>query len=205
MAHAALEGHKRATMVKIAIILGSTRQGRRGERVAHWVVERARSDGEMDVEFIDLIDYPLPFYDDVRSPAMHRGDYASELALTFVRKIAAADGFIIVTPEYNHSFPAVLKNALDYGYVEWNNKPLACVSYSGGLVGGARAVEQLRLVAIELQMAPIRDGVHVGGVRQAFDEQGRMVVPFHEERLAGMFRQLKWWARALKEAREKDA
>lgn len=189
-------------MLKIAVILGSTRRGRRGEAVAHWVRARAEAEDQFDVEFLDLADYPLPFYEDPRSPAMHRGDYPSEIARAFVQKIAAADAYVIVTPEYNHSFPAVLKNALDFGYIEWNNKPVAFVSYSGGQLGGARAVEQLRLVAIELQMAPIREGVHLGGVRQAFDDQGNLTVPPYDERLTSLFRQLRWWGQALKNARE---
>ena len=118
-----------------------------------------------------------------------------------MEKIAQADGYIIVTPEYNHSFSAVLKNALDHGYHEWSNKPAAFVSYSGGAVGGARAVEQLRLVVIELQMAPIREGVHVGGVRQVFDEQGHMTVTTYDDRLLALFRQLRWWGDALQAAR----
>ena len=190
-------------MLNIQIILGSTRKGRRGENVARWVVERANSAGEFQVELIDLAEYPLPFYEETMSPAGHHGNYAREEPRRFVEKIAQADGYIIVTPEYNHSFSAVLKNALDHGYYEWNNKPVAFVSYAGVTVGGARAVEQLRLVVIELQMAPIREAIHIGGVRQVFDDQGQMAVDAYDQRLLALFRQLRWWGDALKAARER--
>lgn len=192
-------------MLNIQVILGSTRKERRGENVARWVMERANIAGEFQADLIDLAEYPLPFYEETMSPVGHHGNYASEAPRRFVEKIAQADGYIMVTPEYNHSFSAVLKNALNHGYYEWNNKPAAFVSYSGGGVGGARAVEQLRLVVIELQMAPIREGVHIGGVRQIFDDQGRISVTTYDERLAALFRQLRWWGDALKAARERTA
>lgn len=188
-------------MLSIQVILGSTRKGRRGENVARWVLEQANAANEFEAELVDLADYPLPFYEEETSPAMHRGTYALEASRRFVQKIAQADGYIMVTPEYNHSFSAVLKNALDHGYHEWSNKPVAFVSYSGGAIGGARAVEQLRLVVIELQMAPIREGIHVGGVRQVFNEQGQMAVTTYDDRLLALFRQLRWWGDALKAAR----
>jgi NAD(P)H-dependent FMN reductase len=188
-------------VLSIQVILGSTRKGRRGENVARWVLEKAGAANEFQAEMVDLADYPLPFYEEETSPAMHRGNYALEASRRFVQKIARADGYIVVTPEYNHSFPAVLKNALDHGYHEWSNKPVAFVSYSGGAIGGARAVEQLRLVVIELQMAPIREGIHIGGVRQIFDEQGHMTVATYDDRLLALFRQLRWWGDALKAAR----
>jgi NAD(P)H-dependent FMN reductase len=190
-------------LLNIQVILGSTRKGRRGENVARWVVERASSAGEFQVELIDLAEYPLPFYEETMSPAGHHGSYVQEEQRRFVAKIAQADGYVMVTPEYNHSFSAVLKNALDHGYYEWNNKPVAFVSYAGVAVGGARAVEQLRLVVIELQMAPIRESVHIGNVRQVFGEQGQMTVPAHDQRLTALFRQLRWWGDALKAARER--
>ncbi|HEV7214183.1 MAG TPA: NAD(P)H-dependent oxidoreductase, partial [Chloroflexota bacterium] len=188
-------------MLNIQVILGSTRRGRRGENVARWVLERANAASEFQADLVDLADYPLPFYEEETSPAMHRGNYAQEASRRFVQKIAQADGYIIVTPEYNHSFSAVLKNALDHGYHEWTNKPVAFVSYSGGAIGGARAVEQLRLVVIELQMAPIRESIQVGGVRQVFDQQGCMTVTTYDDRLLALFRQLRWWGDALQAAR----
>lgn len=189
---------------RIQVILGSTRRGRRGEQVARWVVERSRQQEGWDVELIDLADYPLPFYEETMSPAGHKGNYDLEVARRFVGTIAEGDGYILITPEYNHSFSAVLKNALDYGYYEWNRKPAAFVSYAGGALGGVRAVEQLRLVVVELQMAPLRDAVHLAGVRQAFDADGALTDPAYDERLRVMFRELDWWTRALKEARDKS-
>ena len=190
-------------MLTIQVILGSTRKGRRGENVARWVMERSLAADEFSVELVDLAEYPLPFYEETTSPTGHHGNYALEVQRRFVGKIAQADGYIIVTPEYNHGYSAVLKNALDHGYYEWNNKPVAFVSYAGTAIGGARAVEQLRLVTIELQMAPIREGVHVGGVRQIFAEQGQMRVDTYDQRLSALFRQLRWWGDALKAARER--
>jgi NAD(P)H-dependent FMN reductase len=192
-------------LLTIQVILGSTRKGRRGENVARWVLERALAAEAFSAELLDLADYPLPFYEETTSPAGHHGNYALDVQRRFVAKIAQADGYIIVTPEYNHGYPAALKNALDHGYYEWNNKPTAFVSYAGTAIGGSRAVEQLRLVAIELQMAPIRESVHVGAVRQIFDEQGQMTADTYDQRLAALFRQLRWWGDALKAARERTA
>lgn len=142
-------------MVKIGIILGSTRPGRNGEQVARWVLDIAsrRTDAEFDL--IDLRDYPLPHLDETMPASM--GQYENEHTLAWARKIDSYDGFIMVTPEYNHSTSGVLKNALDFVYAEWNNKAVGFVSY--GSVGGARAVEHLRLIAGELQMADVRQQV----------------------------------------------
>ena len=107
---------------------------------------------------------------------------------------------MFVTPEYNHGYPAVLKNALDHVYAEWNNKPAAFVAY-GGKAGGARSVEQLRSVAIELQMAPIRQAILIPGVRRAFDEDGKPADASYEQQADALLDQLVWWARALKAAR----
>jgi len=189
---------------RIQVILGSTRRGRQGEQVARWVYERASRQEGWEVELLDLADYPLPFYEEPMSPAGHKGKYELEVARRFVGKVAEGDGYILVTPEYNHSFSAVLKNALDYGYYEWNRKPAAFVSYAGGVLGGVRAVEQLRLVVVELQMAPLRDAVHLAGVRQAFDGQGALTNPSYEDRMQVMLRELDWWTRALKEGRAKS-
>lgn len=142
-------------MTKIGIILGSTRPGRNGEQVAKWIYDIAVRREDAEFELIDLIDYPLPHLDEAIPPSM--GQYQNEHTKQWAAKIASYDGFVIVTPEYNHSTSGVLKNALDYLYAEWNNKAVGFVSY--GSVGGARAVEHLRLVAGELQMADVRQQV----------------------------------------------
>src|SRR5690606_27886063 len=119
--------------------------------------ERAKAIGEFDVEIVDLRDFPLPFFDEQSSPAYVPSQ--AEGAKAWQDKIASLDGYIITAAEYNRSPTGVLKNALDYAYNEWNNKPVGFVGYGG--VGGARAIEQLRLIAVELQMAPVRNAVHI--------------------------------------------
>jgi NAD(P)H-dependent FMN reductase len=142
-------------MPRIGIILGSTRPNRNGEQVARWVFDLASQREDAEYELIDLRDYPLPHLDEPLPPSF--GQYAGDHTKAWAQKIASFDGFVIVTPEYNHGTSGVLKNALDYLYAEWNNKAVGFVSY--GAVGGARAAEHLRLVAAELQMADVRQQV----------------------------------------------
>jgi NAD(P)H-dependent FMN reductase len=140
---------------RIGIILGSTRPNRNGEQVAQWVYKIASQRTDAEFELVDLRDYPLPHLDEPLPPTM--GQYQNEHTKQWAEKIASFDGFVFVTPEYNHSTSGVLKNAIDYLYAEWNNKAVGFVSY--GSVGGARAAEHLRLIAGELQMADVRQQV----------------------------------------------
>jgi NAD(P)H-dependent FMN reductase len=142
-------------MTRIGIILGSTRPNRNGEQVAKWVLDIATRREDAEFELIDLRDYPLPHLDEPLPPSM--GQYQQDHTKQWATTIASFDGFVIVTPEYNHGTSGVLKNAIDYLYAEWNNKAVGFVSYGG--VGGARAAEHLRLVAGELQMADVRQQV----------------------------------------------
>ena len=142
-------------MIRIGIILGSTRPNRNGEQVARWVYDNASLRSDAEFELVDLRDYPLPHLDEPLPPSL--GQYQNDHTRQWAEKIASFDGFVIVTPEYNHSTSGVLKNAIDYLYAEWNNKAVGFVSY--GSVGGARAAEHLRLVAGELQMADVRQQV----------------------------------------------
>jgi NAD(P)H-dependent FMN reductase len=142
-------------MIRIGIILGSTRPNRNGEQVAKWVYDIASRRSDAEFELVDLRDYPLPHLDEPLPPSM--GQYQNEHTRQWADKIASFDGFVFVTPEYNHSTSGVLKNAIDYLYAEWNNKAAGFVSY--GAVGGARAAEHLRLIAGELQMADVRQQV----------------------------------------------
>ncbi|HUC31322.1 MAG TPA: NAD(P)H-dependent oxidoreductase [Candidatus Paceibacterota bacterium] len=130
-------------MLKIKVILGSIREGRFGDKPAKWIFEKAKAKG-LDVELLDLKDYPLPMFAEAQVPAAVSGNYPNEVAKKWAAKIGEADGFIFVTPEYNHGYPSVLKNALDFIFGEWNNKPGAFVGY--GVNGAARAVEQLKQV-----------------------------------------------------------
>jgi NAD(P)H-dependent FMN reductase len=142
-------------MTRIGVILGSTRPGRRGEQVARWVMQQAGRRRDAEFGLVDLADYPLPHLDEPLPPSLRQYQHAHtrEWAAT----IARFDGFLFVTPEYNHSTSGVLKNALDYLYAEWNNKAMGVVSY--GAAGGIRAAEHLRLIAGELQMADVRTNV----------------------------------------------
>ena len=142
-------------MTRIGIILGSTRPNRNGEQVANWVLRDRQQRDDAEFELVDLRDYPLPHLDEPLPPSL--GQYQNDHTREWAAKIASFDGFVFVTPEYNHSTSGVLKNAIDYLYAEWNNKAVGFVSY--GAVGGARAAEHLRLVAAELQMADVRQQV----------------------------------------------
>lgn len=190
--------------MKILVIIGSTRQNRFSEKPAKWIFEEAKARKDFEVELIDLRDYPLPFFDEPVSPSMAKEPYPNKNVQKLSKKISEADGFIVVTPEYNHGYPAVLKNMFDYIYHDWNRKAIGFVSY--GTVGGARSVEQLRQVAVELQMAPIRQSVHIPP--QLFFDiiMGKNHEPNPFEHLKpqadSFFEQLIWWTNALKDARE---
>ncbi|MEJ0053131.1 MAG: NAD(P)H-dependent oxidoreductase [bacterium] len=188
-------------MPHIQIILGSTREGRNGEKVAKWVAREAALRSDFTSEVLDVKEFNLPFFEGAGSPGM-TGIIAPEAA-KWSEAVAKGDGYIIVTPEYNHGYPAPLKNALDHLYKEWNNKPVAFVSY-GGAAGGVRAAEQLRQVAAELRMASIRDSVVIPAVWAAFTSDGE---PLEKESLAKtlgeVFDQLAMWADGLRTMREK--
>jgi NAD(P)H-dependent FMN reductase len=142
--------------LRIAIILGSTRPGRRGEPVANWVLEQAQARGGAQYDLIDLADYPLPHLDEAMSAKLRQ--YEGEHTKAWSAVIDQYDGYIFVTPEYNASISGVLKNAIDYLYPEWTNKAAAFVSY--GAAGGHRAVQQLRTIAAELELAGVRQSLN---------------------------------------------
>lgn len=189
---------------RIGVVIGSTREGRFGDKPAQWIFDLARARGDFEVELIDLRDFPLPLFDEPVSPAW--APSRNEIARAWQAKVASLDGVVFTAAEYNRGPAAVLKNALDWAYGEWNNKPAAFVGYGG--VGGARAVEQLRLNAVELQMAPIRAGVHIvwaDYMPLAKGEKKFSELPHLEDAARGMLDQLAWWTRALKTARDADA
>jgi NAD(P)H-dependent FMN reductase len=188
---------------KIAIIIGSTRDSRFGDKPAKWVHEFAAARDDIEVEIVDLKEWPLPFFNEVASNAW--APTQNEIGQRWQKKVAEFDGYIFVTPEYNRSIPAALKNALDFSYPEWNKKAAAVVGY--GSVGGARAVEHLRTIAVELQMAPTRAGVHIQGADFfAAWQQGKDLreLTHLEPNVKGMLDELVWWTKALKTAREAD-
>ena len=190
-------------MLNVKVVVGSTREGRFSELVVPWLQETAAAHEAVSLEVLDLRDYDMPFFDKPVSPAyVQGGDYGNEAVNRFGAKIAEADAVVFITPEYNRSYSAVLKNALDSIYLEYNNKPMAVVTY--GSVGGARAAEQLRLVAVELQMTPIRNGVHIMAPWLLREEDGSLksgALDGYTEGLHGVLTQLTWWAQALKAAR----
>ena len=190
--------------VKIAVIVGTTRAARFGHKPAQWIAGIASQRDDMVVEVLDLHEYPMPFFDEVASNAWVPSQ--NEAAQRWQKKVAEFDGYIFVSAEYNRGVPAALKNALDYAYPEWNKKPAAFVGY--GSLGAARAIEQLRLIAIELQMAPIRTGVHIQGADfMAVWKGGKDIaeLSYLPQNATDMLDQLVWWTNALKTARQQPA
>jgi len=179
-------------------ILGSTRRGRVGDRVAAWFAELAGARDDLAYAPVDLRDWSFPLLDAAIPPARRR--YEDELTIRWGQTVASADGFVLITPEYNHGYPAVLKNALDLIYHEWGRKPVAFVSY-GGPGGGVRAVQQLREVAIELDLVPLRRQVAIPRVHSALGEEGRPNDPWYAASAARLLDDLAWWAQALAAAR----
>jgi NAD(P)H-dependent FMN reductase len=180
-------------MPKIAIILGSTRPGRNGEAVARWVLEHATRRTDADFELVDLADFRLPHLDEVVPPSF--GQYSQPHTLAWAEKIAEFDGYVFVTPEYNHSTSGALKNAIDYLYKEWNNKAAGFVSY--GTTGGTRAVEHLRLIMAELQVATVRTQVALGLMTDFVNYREFTPQPFQLRSLNGMLDQVVAWSSAL--------
>ena len=193
--------------LELKIIIGSTRPNRFSEQTANWFTEIAKNYPEFSVEVLDLRDYPMPYYEEANSPSQIKvGDYKNEIINKWGRKIGEADAFVIISPEYSHGYSAVLKNALDYVYAPWNNKPVAFVGY--GSVGGGRAVEQLRVVSVELQMAPIRNAVHIIAPWTLTESDGSLRVgalSSYESSANELLKQLLWWAETLRAGRERDS
>lgn len=154
----------------LQIVVASTRPGRIGLPVARWAEERAVEHGAFEVEFVDLAEVGLPFLDEPKHPRL--GDYVHQHTRDWSATVSRADAFVFVTPEYNHGFNAVLKNALDFLHAEWQHKPAGFVSY-GGIAGGTRAVQMLKPVLAALKMVPLFEAVHVPFVQQLIGEDGR--------------------------------
>jgi NAD(P)H-dependent FMN reductase len=189
------------SILKIAIIISSTRTSRVGEQVASWISQIGAKRTDVQLETVDLRDYPMPFFDELASNAYVPSQ--NEVARRWQKKIAEFDGYVFVTAEYNNSITGVLKNALDYAYPEWNRKAAAYVGY--GSVGGARAVQHLKDISVELQMAPVRHAVHIQGSEffPIMNGQKKVSELTHlVPNVEALFEQLAWWAKALKSARE---
>jgi len=190
-------------MTIISVIVGSTRQGRFSEKPAQWIFEHLGKRKEIETRLLDLRDFPMPFFDQAVPPSMPgRPPYPNEVVQKWTAQIGASDGFVFVTPEYNYGTSAVLKNAIDWVYPEWNRKAAAFVSYGSAM--GARAVQQLRETAIEVQMAPIRSSVPLPVATLWAHFQGGDVnkgLAEMDQQAAAMIDDLLWWTSALKTAR----
>lgn len=183
---------------RIAVIVGSTRPSRFAEKPAQWILKQAQARGDIAVELVDLRDHPLPFFDEMASNRWMPSKAAE--AVRWQQTVGGFDGYIFVVPEYNHSISAVLKNALDQAYNEWNRKPFTAIGYGG--TGAARAIEHLRLIGIELQMVSTQAAVHIAGsdFMAVHPMGGGKPIEEIEARLLPAARtaldELVWWARA---------
>ena|SRR5665647_627357 len=185
-------------MIKIGIILGSTRPNRVGEGVAKWVFEQSKKRNDADFELVDLRDYHLPLLDEP-APAAMSDQYTHEHTKVWSQKISSFDAFVFVTAEYNHGIPGALKNSIDFLYKEWNNKVAGFVAYGG--VGGTRVVEQLRLVMGELKVATVRTQMAFS-LRTDFDKFTIFKpAAYHEKTLSTLFDEVISWGTAIQGVR----
>lgn len=184
-------------MVKIGIIIGSTRPGRNSEAVANWVLDNAKERTDAQFELVDLKAFNLPLLDEAVPAGMQQ--YAHEHTKKWAQTIAGFDGFVFVTPEYNHSIPGALKNALDFISAEWNNKAAGFVGF--GSAGGVRAVEHLRGIASELQLAHVRNQVALSLFTDFENFSQFKPAEHHKESLTGMLDQLVAWSEAMRTLR----
>ena len=190
-------------MTFISVIIGSTREGRFSEKPARWILNHLKNRDGVDARLLDLRDFPMPFFDQPVPPASPgRPAYEHEVVKKWTAAIAQSDGFVFVTPEYNYGPAAVLKNAIDWVYPEWNRKAAAFVSYGSAM--GARAVQQLRETAIEVQLAPVRSSVHIPVATLWAHYKGGDVdagLAGLEANAGALIDDLLWWTAALKTAR----
>lgn len=186
--------------LSVGIVIASVRPNRLGEKIANWFKGVCAQRADLAPSILDLREFALPNYEDSRPAFVAEKDYGAPNQRRWIEAVNAQDAFVIVTPEYNHSFPGALKNALDHGYSGFNAKPVGFVAY-GGAAGGARAVEQLRLVCIELQMAPLRAEVNIAFAFKALGADGAPADPLAQQRAELLVKQIAWWGHALKAAR----
>ena len=188
-----------ADALKIKVIISTTREGRFGDKPARWIYELLKKRDGVEAELLDLRDYPMPFFNEAETPNYKKQPYTDPVVVKWTAKVAEADGFVVIAAEYNHGYPAVLKNALYYIGPEWHDKAVGFVSYGSAM--GARSVEQLREVAVELGMAPIRYAVHMPYDVLVAAGQGTpedALFTAYADRAGGMLDQLIQWSGALK-------
>jgi len=187
-------------MIKIKIITGSVRPGRFNIQPATWIYEIAKKRSTIEVELLDLLEVKLPFLDEPIPPSQKQ--YSKEHTKRWSKMIDEADGFIFVTPEYNHGVSPVLKNAIDYLFYEWHYKPVSFISY-GSLAGGSRSVEHLRGISAEIKMYDLREQIMLPNYWEHVDENGKYEFnKQHEKSASDMLDTLIFWAKKMKEARE---
>lgn len=192
-------------MSKVLVIVGSTRPGRLADRVLPWLMTRVAAHEGFDAELADLRDWPLPIFAEHMGTIGDLSDptYSEPIVRAWNKKVKEADAFIVLTPEYNHSVPAVLKNAIDSVWLSFGfrNKPVAAVGYSNGVGGGIRAIEHLAQVFLEAEAVPLRNTVVIPFAGAAFGDQGEPVSLETDIRLQVMLDDLAWWSAALEKAR----
>lgn len=189
---------------RIAVIIGSTRQTRFADKPTQWFMEKVKNHPELDFEVVDLAEQDLPFFDEPASTAWMPS--SDPKAVAWQKKVDSFDGYVFVVAEYNHSITGALKNALDQAFVEWNRKPMTAIAY--GSMGGTRALEHLRAIAVEVEMVPLRQAIHIGGADffkvhpLGSDAPISEIEGNLESALQGTLTELSWWARVLKPARQ---
>jgi NAD(P)H-dependent FMN reductase len=192
-------------MSKLQVIVGSTRPGRAADHVTPWVVARAEAHEAFEVELLDLRDWPLPLFQEHLGTLGDFVDppYSEPIVKRWNRKIAEADAYIVITAEYNHSVPGVLKNAIDNVFVSFafRNKPVAFVGYSGGIAAGVRAIEHLALIAIETELVPLKASVLLPRVANAFNDQHEPIDPDTDTAMQVLLDDLAWWSALLEQGR----
>ncbi|SFI60757.1 MULTISPECIES: NADPH-dependent FMN reductase [Microbacterium] len=191
--------------MKIQIIVASTRDGRNADRVLPWLRQRVEFDGDVEVDVLDLRQWALPPFAETTSTVGDAMDpqYSSPVLRSWNRTLAEGDAYVVLTPEYNHSLPSSLKNAIDSTWQSFSlrNKPYIAVAYSVGIAAGARAVEHLATIAIESELVPLRNAVLIPYVGSAFTDSGQPADPRLEAALDIALEDLKWWSAALRTAR----
>jgi NAD(P)H-dependent FMN reductase len=195
-------------MLNVKLIIGSTREGRSADLVSPWVIRSLQARQDLTVEVLDLRNWDLPMFRETFATVgdPHDPTFSSPLVKEWNAKIGSGDAYLFLTPEYNHSVPAVLKNAIDsvFATFGFRNKPFGCVAYSGAIAGGSRAVEHLAHIGIEAEMVPLRNNLLFPRVGDAFDEVGEPKDPMANLVLSIFLDDLVWWGDALRVARERS-
>ncbi|MDE2312004.1 MAG: NAD(P)H-dependent oxidoreductase [Patescibacteria group bacterium] len=191
-------------VLNIPVILGSVRDGRKSEAPAKYILAKIEAAG-YQTQLVDFKELALPFYDGATVPVVYfKSQYPNPNAQRWSEIARAADAFVVVSPEYNHGYSAALKNALDWGYLEFERKPFGLVGVSNGTTAGARMIENLRPVIENFGAMAVRETVMIGPVQNYFGDDGKLLNPELNKKIDGLLKSLAWWARALKAARESE-